>query len=40
MWRLSRAGLAERWPLFVGAVLSVCLGVALVQSSLQERRTT
>ena len=34
MWRLSRAGLAERWPLFTGAVLSVCLGVALVQSSL------
>lgn len=34
MLRLSRAGLAERWTLFVGAALSVCLGVALVQSSL------
>ncbi|XVV10368.1 FtsX-like permease family protein [Actinoplanes sp. CA-131856] len=31
---LSRAGLAERWTLFVGALLSVTLGVALVQSSL------
>ncbi|MFF5294829.1 FtsX-like permease family protein [Paractinoplanes globisporus] len=31
---MSRAGLAERWPLFVGAFLSVTLGVALVQSSL------
>ncbi|HEV8175225.1 MAG TPA: FtsX-like permease family protein [Actinoplanes sp.] len=31
---MSGAGLAERWTLFVGAVLSVCLGVALVQSSL------
>ncbi|MBG0564239.1 ABC transporter permease [Actinoplanes sp. NEAU-A11] len=26
--------MAERWSLFVGATLSVCLGVALVQSSL------
>ncbi|WP_328468125.1 FtsX-like permease family protein [Actinoplanes sp. NBC_00393] len=34
MLRLSRAGMAERWTLFVGAALSVCLGVALVQSSL------
>lgn len=34
MWRLSRASLTERWTLFVGAALSVCLGVALVQSSL------
>ncbi|WP_250037112.1 FtsX-like permease family protein [Paractinoplanes maris] len=31
---MSRAGLAERWTLFVGALLSVTLGVALVQSSL------
>jgi putative ABC transport system permease protein len=31
---MSRAGLAERWPLFAGAFLSVTLGVALVQSSL------
>ena len=34
MMGLSRAGLAERWPLFAGAFLSVTLGVALVQSSL------
>lgn len=34
MLRMSLAGLAERWQLFVGAALSVCLGVALVQSSL------
>ncbi|GID27056.1 FtsX-like permease family protein [Paractinoplanes brasiliensis] len=34
MLRLSRAGLAERWTLFAGALLSVALGVALVQSSL------
>ncbi|WP_246613655.1 FtsX-like permease family protein [Paractinoplanes bogorensis] len=31
---MSRAGLADRWTLFVGALLSVTLGVALVQSSL------
>ena len=31
---MSRAGLAERWPLFIGAALTVSLGVALVQSSL------
>jgi putative ABC transport system permease protein len=34
MLRMSLSGLAERWQLFVGATLSVCLGVALVQSSL------
>jgi putative ABC transport system permease protein len=34
MFRMSRAGLAERWPLFVGSLLAVTLGVALVQSSL------
>jgi putative ABC transport system permease protein len=34
MLRMSRAGLAERWTLFAGALLSVALGVALVQSSL------
>jgi putative ABC transport system permease protein len=34
MWRLSWASFTERWTLFVGAALSVCLGVALVQSSL------
>ncbi|NMO56357.1 FtsX-like permease family protein [Actinoplanes sp. TBRC 11911] len=34
MMGMSRAGLAERWPLFAGAFLSVALGVALVQSSL------
>ena len=34
MMGMSRAGLAERWPLFAGAFLSVTLGVALVQSSL------
>ncbi|WP_214407347.1 FtsX-like permease family protein [Pseudonocardia lacus] len=31
---LSRATFTERWPLFTGAALTVCLGVALVQSSL------
>lgn len=31
---LSWAGFRERWPLFVGAVVTTCLGVALVQSSL------
>ena len=35
MLRMSLAGLAERWKLFVGAILAVCLGVALVQSSLR-----
>ncbi len=34
MLTLSRATFAERWPLFTGAALTVCLGVALVQSSL------
>lgn len=34
MGRLSWASFTERWTLFVGAALSVCLGVALVQSSL------
>lgn len=34
MLRMSRSGLAERWPLFIGAALTVCLGVALLQSSL------
>jgi putative ABC transport system permease protein len=34
MLRMSRANLAERWTLFAGAALTVCLGVALVQSSL------
>ncbi len=34
MTRMSVAGLAERWTLFAGAALSVCLGVALMQSSL------
>ncbi|MFI6071371.1 FtsX-like permease family protein [Actinoplanes sp. NPDC051343] len=34
MMGMSRAGLAERWPLFAGAFVSVTLGVALVQSSL------
>ncbi|MBB2899430.1 putative ABC transport system permease protein [Kineococcus radiotolerans] len=34
MLRLSWSGLLERWSAFAGAVLTVCLGVALVQSSL------
>jgi putative ABC transport system permease protein len=34
MLRMSTAGVAERLPLFAGAVLAVSLGVALVQSSL------
>ena len=34
MLRMSWSGPAERWPLFAGAILSVGLGVALVQSSL------
>lgn len=34
MLRMRCAGLAERWTLFVGALLSVTLGAALVQSSL------
>ncbi|MGK5550136.1 FtsX-like permease family protein [Actinomadura kijaniata] len=34
MLRLSWSGFTERWPLFLGAIVTVCLGVALVQSSL------
>ncbi|MCO1656730.1 FtsX-like permease family protein [Pseudonocardia humida] len=34
MLGLSRATFRQRWPLFVGAALTVCIGVALVQSSL------
>jgi putative ABC transport system permease protein len=34
MFSVSRATVRERWALFIGAVLSVALGVALVQSSL------
>ncbi|WP_432535002.1 hypothetical protein [Kineococcus arenarius] len=34
MLQLSWAGLRDRWTSFAGAVLTVCLGVALVQSSL------
>lgn len=34
MLRLSFNTFAERWPLFVGAILTVATGVALVQSSL------
>ncbi|WP_410566276.1 FtsX-like permease family protein [Amycolatopsis sp. cmx-4-61] len=34
MLRLSWAGFRERWPLFLGALVTTCLGVALVQSSL------
>ncbi|PXY27625.1 FtsX-like permease family protein [Prauserella muralis] len=34
MLRLSWSTFRERWQLFIGATLTVCLGVALVQSSL------
>ncbi|AIJ22832.1 FtsX-like permease family protein [Amycolatopsis methanolica] len=34
MLRLSWNTFTDRWPLFLGAILTVCLGVALVQSSL------
>jgi putative ABC transport system permease protein len=34
MLRLSWSTFTERWALFIGAALTVCLGVALVQSSL------
>ncbi|RZQ60376.1 FtsX-like permease family protein [Amycolatopsis suaedae] len=34
MLRLSVSTFTERWQLFVGAILTVCFGVALVQSSL------
>src|SRR3954452_21613325 len=33
MWSISIRTVRDRWTLFVGAVLSVALGVALVQSS-------
>ena len=33
MWSISLRTLRDRWTLFVGALLSVALGVALVQSS-------
>src|SRR5262245_36934590 len=33
MWAISVRTLRDRWTLFVGALLSVALGVALVQSS-------
>ncbi|WP_104117686.1 FtsX-like permease family protein [Arthrobacter sp. B1805] len=34
MLRLAWSSFTERWPLFIGAILTVTLGVALVQSSL------
>lgn len=34
MLRLSLSTFRERWQLFIGAIVTVCLGVALVQSSL------
>ncbi|MBX6354424.1 MAG: ABC transporter permease [Micromonosporaceae bacterium] len=34
MLRLSWSTFRERWQLFAGAIITVCLGVALVQSSL------
>ena len=34
MIRLSLATFRERWPLFVGAIVAVAVGVALVQASL------
>lgn len=34
MFRLSFNTFAERWPLFIGAILTVAIGVALEQSSL------
>ena len=34
MIRLSCATFRERWPLFVGAIVAVAVGVALVQASL------
>ncbi|MFJ8061034.1 FtsX-like permease family protein [Streptomyces sp. NPDC096142] len=34
MFTLSLATFRERWPLFIGAVITVALGVAIVQSSL------
>jgi putative ABC transport system permease protein len=35
MFRLSLSTFRDRWPLFIGAVLSVAVGVALVESSLR-----
>ena len=34
MIRISWATFRERWPLFVGAIVAVAVGVALVQASL------
>ncbi|GIF65484.1 ABC transporter permease [Asanoa ishikariensis] len=34
MLRMSWSTFRDRWPVFLGAIISVCLGVALVQSSL------
>ncbi len=34
MLRMSWSTFRERWPVFAGAIITVCLGVALVQSSL------
>lgn len=34
MLRLSLSTFREKWQLFIGAIVTVCLGVALVQSSL------
>ena len=34
MLRLSMSTFRERWQLFIGAIVTVCMGVALVQSSL------
>jgi putative ABC transport system permease protein len=34
VFRLSLSTFAERWQIFVGAILTVCFGVALVQSAL------
>lgn len=34
MLRLSLSTFRERWQLFIGAIITVCIGVALVQSSL------
>ena len=35
MFRLSLSTFRDRWPLFIGAMLSVAVGVALVESSLR-----
>ena len=34
MIRMSWSTFRDRWQLFVGAMITVCFGVALVQSSL------